>query len=172
MTTIGGEVENLHHEEAIAKMQELVKHNPICLFTTNIRQEPLTARPMSAQHVDNAGNFWFLSPAESHKNEEIRHDPWVQLFFANPAAAEFLTLYGVATVSQDRKKIEELWTPLAKAWFKDGIDTPDITAICIKPEEAYYWDTKSSKMISMLKIIASAISGRTAEDGIEGRLQV
>jgi len=41
--------------------------------------------------------------------------------------------------------------------------------IKVSPEEAYYWDTKSGKMVSMLKILASAVAGKTFNEGVAGR---
>jgi len=169
---IGGEVKNLRNEEAIEKFKELVEHNATCLFTTNLSYMPLTTRPMNVQKVDDLGNFWFLSAGDSAKNQEIEMDHRVQLFFMNVSDYEFLTVYGRATASRDQKKIEELWTPIAKAWFSEGKEDPRVTVIKVKPEEAFYWDTKSGKIVSMFKILTSAIIGKTLSEGVEGKLTV
>ncbi|MEO5599802.1 MAG: pyridoxamine 5'-phosphate oxidase family protein [Cyclobacteriaceae bacterium] len=165
-------IQNLQRNEAVAKIQELVKHNGICMFTSSIGEVPLQTRPMSTQEVDDDGNFWFFSSKESHKNSELSDDPRVQLLFANTSQSEFLTVYGQAIILHDRKKIEEMWSPIVKAWFQEGKDDPDLTLIKVVPESAYYWDSKDNKMISLLKIAASAISGKTMDIGVEGTLQV
>ena len=36
---------------------------------------------MAVQEVDDAGNLWFLSAANSHKNAELGQDSSVQLYF-------------------------------------------------------------------------------------------
>jgi len=164
------EIDNLTHEEAIDKMKELVKHNDICLFATQMADSSLHTRPMSTQLIDDDGNFWFLSADDSDKNAEIMNDNRVQLFYSDPGNAEFMTVTGEAFVSRDRNKIEEIWSSVAKAWFKEGKEDPRVTVLKVKPEEAYYWDTKSGKMISMLKILASIVSGKFPDDGIEGRI--
>lgn len=169
---IGGEVKNLSHEEAIEKCKELINHNAVCLFTTKLETLPLTTRPMSVQQVDDDGNFWFLSASDSNKNQEIGVDARVQLFFQNVSDYEFLTVYGKASITHDRDKIEELWTPIAKAWFNEGKEDPRITVIKIQPEQAFYWDTKSGKIVSMFKIFASAVIGKTLSEGVEGTLSV
>ena len=167
-----GDIENLTHEEAIQKMQELVKHNNICLFTTQITDTPLPTRPMGTQQVDDEGNFWFLSGDDSDKNSEILEDNRVQLFYSNPSAAEFMSVYGSASISRDRNKIDELWNPIAKAWFKDGKDDPRLTLIKVTPEEAYYWDTKTNKMVTMIKILAAMVSGKTMDVGVQGKMTI
>jgi general stress protein 26 len=167
-----GKIKNLERTKAIEKLQELVKHDAVCMFTTNIMEDPLATRPMATQQVDDNGDFWFLSGGSSHKNTEIENDSRVQLYYANTRDSEFLTVFGRATISNDRQKIEEIWNPLAKAWFKEGKNDPELTLIKVKPEEAYYWDTKSNKMVSIMKILASTVSGRSMDDGIEGELKV
>jgi general stress protein 26 len=167
-----GDVQDLHRGEAIDKLKELVKHNPICLFTSRLTQEPFQTRPMSTAQVDDEGNLWFLSASDSYKNEEVGYDPNVQLFYVNTPDSEYLTVFGKAYISTDRKKIDEVWKPLAKAWFTEGKNDPRITLLKVVPEEAYYWDTKTNKMVAMLKILTAAVTGETMDDSVEGKLAV
>jgi general stress protein 26 len=163
---------SLESQEAIEKLQELVKHNSICFFASNLTELPLHASPMNIQQVDAMGNLWFISSKDSTRNLEIRNDSRIQLFVANASDSEYLSLYGMATISVDKKKIDEIWTPLARAWFTEGKDDPRITAIKVTPEEGFYWDTKSGRLISTFKMIASAITGKTADVGVRGELEV
>jgi general stress protein 26 len=165
-------VQNLQSEEAIKKMQQLISHDAIGMFTTCLGEAPLQTRPMSTQEVDDEGNFWFFSGMESSKNFELKNDTRVQLFYANGSKSEYLTVYGKASISTDRKKIDALWSPMVKAWFQGGKDDPNISLIKVTPEEAHYWDTKNNKMISMLKIMTSVLTGKTMDDGVEGELNI
>ncbi|MEO7988473.1 MAG: pyridoxamine 5'-phosphate oxidase family protein [Chryseolinea sp.] len=171
MKNNASQIKNLTQEEAIDKFKELVDHDSTCLFTTRLTQVPLTTRPMHVQEVCDQGNFWFLSPGDSDKNQEIANDPRVQLFISNTSNYEFLSVYGKASISRDREKIDKYWNEMTKAWF-DGKDDPRITIIKVTPEEGFYWDTKDGKLISMVKILASAITGNTIEEGVEGRISV
>jgi len=165
-------IKNLTNQEAIDKLKELVKHEATCLLTTNLSQVPLNTRPMAVQKVCDQGNFWFLSSSDSDKNVEIEKDPRVQLFFLNTSKYEFLSIYGNATITRDRAKIEELWTDIAKAWFEQGKDDPRVTVIKVAPKEGYYWDTKDGKLVSLIKIAASAVTGNTLQEGVEGTIAV
>jgi general stress protein 26 len=165
-------IKNLSHQEAIDKFKELVKHESVCLFTTRLTEVPLTTRPMSIQKVCDQGNFWFLSASDSSKNQEIVEDSRVQLFINNTSNYEFLSVYGKATISRDRQKIDELWSDIAKAWFNEGKDDPRVTVIKVTPEEGFYWDTKDGKLVSLIKIAASAVTGKTLQEGVEGRISV
>jgi len=163
---------NLVAQDAIAKLKELIAKESMCFFCTQLTQQPITTRPMSTQQVDDQGNVWFLSSIKSNKNSEIEQNNAVQLFYANPSSYEFVSLLGTATILTDREKIYEMWTPFAKAWFKDGKDDADISLIKVSPQSAYYWDTKNNKMISMLQMLASIVTGSTPDEGVEGTLKV
>jgi general stress protein 26 len=172
METSHKSTQNLNHKESIEKIKELLKHNNICLFTTQLSETPLKTRPMAAQEVDEEGTFWFFSGDNSNKDMEIESDSRVQLFFANTSNSEYMSVYGHAMISRDQRRIDELWNPMVKAWFKGGKDDPTLTLIRVIPDEVYYWDTKNSKMVSMLKILTSMVSGKTMDDGVEGYLKV
>lgn len=158
-------------KEAVEKMRALINHNAVCMFASNFEETPLQTRPMTTQKIDDEGNFWFLSARDSHKNQEVKTDSRVQLLFANTAESEYLTVYGRAVIVDDRKKIGELWSPLAKTWFREGKDDPNLTAIMVRPEHAYYWEPKYDKMVTLFKMAASAITGSAAEIGREGRIE-
>jgi general stress protein 26 len=166
------QIKNLSQQEAIDKFKEFVDHESTCLFTTKLSHIPLTTRPMAVQKVCDQGNFWFLSSSDSDKNAEILEDGRVQLFFLNTGKYEFLSVYGKASITRDRKKIDELWSDIAKAWFEQGKDDPRVTVIKVAPEDGYYWDTKHGKLVSILKIAASAVTGKTLEEGVEGTIAV
>lgn len=142
------------------------------MFTTDLLQAPFSTRPMSAKETDEDGNLWFFSSKLSKKNKEITLNPYVQLFFSNKSSAEFLSVYGQVQIVYDRQKIEELWSPLVKVWFQDGKDDPKITLIKVTPQHSYYWDTQHNKMVALMKMVVSEVSGITMDDGVEGALHV
>lgn len=165
-------MENLGGSEAAQKIKELAEKAEVCFFCTDIASgKPFKTRPMSAQKVDEQGNIWFLSAIDSHKNEELEQDPYVQLLFQGSAHTDFLTLWGTCAITRDKQKIDELWEPLVKVWFTEGKDDPRITVIKFTPEDGYYWDTKHGGMVAFAKMIAGAITGTTLDDSIEGNLK-
>jgi len=167
-----GNFKNLSDQNAVAKIKELALDIRICMFCTELTKLPINTRPMALREVDDQGNLWFLSSRSSNKDFEIQHDDRVQLFFAKNADSHFLSVYGNATIYKDKTKVDELWTPIAKAWFEEGKDDPDVSVIKVAPSEAYYWDTKDGKIIDMLKIAFSAVTGIKTDGGIEGNIHV
>ncbi len=167
-----GEIKNLSQTEAIAQMKKLAEDIRVCMFCTKSGSLPFETRPMSTSKVDEDGTFWFLSDAESDKNFEIGLNDSVQLVYAKPGDSHFMTVYGKANVTKDKKKIDELWNDIAKAWFKEGKDDPRLSVIKVTPDTSYYWDTKYGKMVSLLAIAASAVSSKSMDTGIEGKLEI
>ncbi len=166
-----GEIQNLTKTEAHKKIKELAEKADICLFTTQLTKLPLTTRPMSTRAVDDDGNIWFFSRESSNKNLDIEGDNRVQLFYANNSSYEFMTVFGTATIIKDEEKAKELWSSFAKTWFHDGYDDPELTIIKVEPLDGYYWDTKDGKIISLLKIVAGAVTGKEFETGVEGKIK-
>jgi len=164
---------DMRSQEAVAKLKELAEQAQSCFFCTNIEAgKAFATRPMSVQKIDEEGNLWFLSADDSHKNAELAIDPSVQLLFQGSHHSDFLSLYGKATISKDKAKIKELWQPIVKAWFTEGIDDPRITVIKVDPQEGYYWDTKHGTMVAFAKQLIGAAIGQTLDDSIEGNLHV
>ncbi len=126
---------------------------------------------MSVQKIDEDGTLWFLSANDSHKNHELVIAPEVTLYFQGSPHSDFLVLEGDATVSTSREKIEELWEPILKTWFTEGIDDPRISVIKVVPTEGYYWDTKHGNAVAGIKMLIGAALGKTMDDSIEGTLE-
>ena len=59
-----------------------------------------------------------------------------------------------------------------KAWFPEGKDDPNLCLIKVKTDEAHYWDADSTKMVEVLKIVTSVITGKHLGEGVHGDLLV
>tara|TARA_R110002020_G_scaffold454898_1_gene670870 strand:+ start:1648 stop:2184 length:537 start_codon:yes stop_codon:yes gene_type:complete len=165
--------ENLIGSEAVEKIRELIDKSGSCFFVTSTSlNNSHKSRPMSVQKTDDAGNIWFLSAKDSMKNMEIAADTDVTLYFQGSSYSDFLELNGHAVITDDRAKIEELWDPTVKAWFTEGKDDPRISVIQFIPDSGYYWDNKHGNAVAGIKVLISAISGKTMDDSIEGTLKV
>jgi general stress protein 26 len=164
---------DLQKLEGLPKLKHLVEEINICLFCTNLKSnDGSTCRPMASQGVDDDGNLWFLSDKNSDKNKEIHEDKHVQLFFSHPGKSSYLVVNGEAEVLIDTHKIEELWTPFAKIWFKEGKNDPNLSIIKVATKSAYYWDTDGNKMINFFKMVASVATGASFINGTSGTIKI
>ncbi len=165
------EHKNLSDRDAIAKIQELAKGETAMLCTQASTGE-LHSRPMHTRAVDDDGTIWFFSDRDSLKNFEIQNDSVVHLIYSIGGKSEYLTINGLATVMRDQQKIDELQSRMAKAWFSEGKQDPDLTLISIAPTDGYYWESKHGKVVQLAKIAVGAVLGKPYDDGVSGKLRV
>jgi general stress protein 26 len=164
--------ENLVGHHAVERIVDAVEKAQTCFFCTHAAGDQTNGvRPMCVRDVDEVGNLWFLSADDSHKNRELEADSRVNLYFQGSPHSDFLHLRGSATVSRDKEKTKELWSPLVQTWFPEGIDDPRITVIKVTPSEGYYWDNQHGSTVAAVKILIGAAIGKTLDDSVEGKVR-
>lgn len=165
-------IQNKTHLEAINTLKEL-SESVFVFFGARLEELPIDVRPMSLKECDESGNLWLISGVDSHKNIDISEDSRVQLFFMNNSEFQYLSVFGRATIYQDRRTIEEKWTIMANAWFT-GKDDPNASIIRVKPDGVSYWDTKAGKLVTLFTIAKAIISDDKSGDnaGVEGKLEI
>jgi len=162
--------QHLEGDEARKKMQEIAEHQS-AMFCTIGDEHVVSTRPMFTQAIDEDGTFHFFSGRTSNHNQHIAMDVRVTLIYANPSKSEYLAIEGRADISRDPALIERLWTPLVRVWFEDKSD-PDLTVLSVTPTAGHYWDTKSNRVVQLVKLAIGAIVGKPFDDGREGDLKV
>lgn len=162
---------NLSNEEAAKKFKKLVNDINVCMFITNDQDNDHT-RPMATIDIEDNGTLWFFTDVRSIKVEEVSNSQAVHLVYAHPGKESYLDVWGNASVLTDKQAIKDKWSPIVKAWFPDGVNDPNISLLKVEPRDVYYWDAETGKMISFLKIAASAVTGKKLAEGAEGKLAV
>lgn len=171
-TPLENDRRDLRGAAAVDRIEETAMTSHTCFFCTRNGAGPASGvRPMSVREVDAAGNLWFLSAVDSRKNREIERDAEVQLFFQGAEHSDFLHLSGRAEVLRDRRVIEALWTPLAKAWFEGGVNDPRITAIKVTPSDGQYWDTKYGRAVAGAAMLIGAAIGEPLGAAVQGSVR-
>ncbi len=163
--------EHLNKEQSWEKLRELVDDIKVAMMVTGLEKKPISAIPMGTKKIDDKGNIWFLSLGNSEHNQNIQANPDVHLLYSDPDDMEFLSLYGRAEITKDRALLDDLYSSNTDNWF-DGPNDPNLTAIKVTPVEAYYWDTKTNKYISLLKMGVGAVTGDKQDIGEKGKLNL
>ena len=97
--------------------------------------------------------------------DEVGRVPKVNASFADIGSQQYVSLTGTAEVIRDKAKIEELWQPQLRAWFPEGVDTPDIALLKVSVERGEYWDGSQSFLAHAVNFAASLLSGKPAKLG-------
>jgi len=93
------------------------------------------------------------------------------LLYSSPSDKKFISVYGDAQIVTNQSILEDLYSSISDNWF-NGVDDPNLTAIKFQPKEAYYWDTKSNKYISILKMGVASLTGDQQDIGEKGKLNL
>jgi len=152
-------------DEVRAKLTKLIKDARICMFTTTTEDGRQVSRPMGLQDVEFDGDLWFFAYQDAPKIREITLHPEVNVSFSDQKNAAWVSVSGRAEVVHDRDKAEQLWNPMLRAWFPDGLDTPGLTLIRVHAGSAEYWDAPGGKVTTLIAYAKSAITRRPPSPG-------
>ena len=166
--------EVLTGDAALEKIRGLLEKFPIAFMVT-VAEGAVAARPIGivGDHAAFDGSLWFITDKRSHKVAAIEGGAMTTLLFQNDNEGAYLQLSGRASVVDDRRKLEELYTTLQRTWFPKGVDDPDITLVRFDAEEASYWDSHDSLVRLAMAFAKSIVTGTPGKSGNAGiaRLQ-
>ncbi|MFC0003340.1 pyridoxamine 5'-phosphate oxidase family protein [Micromonospora siamensis] len=151
--------------DARHRVTELVRQARICMFTTIGVDGRMVSRPMALQEAEFDGDLWFFAYGDSAKVRQIRVNPEVNVAFSDQRHNSWVSLSGTAREGFDRAKAEQLWNPLLKTWFPEGLETPRLTLVRVHASSAEYWDSPGSAVVNLLGFAKAAVTGRPPKAG-------
>lgn len=160
------------HDPQVApfsKFRELTDGIHVAMLTTRRADGLLHSRPMGTRAIEHDGLLWFFTADDSGKVQEIYHDQMVNVSYLNTSGQRYVSVAGKASLSRDRAKIRELWTPALKAWFTEGVEDPNLALIRVEILAIDYWEGPG-KIVTLLKFAKSAVTGKPSELGDHGTI--
>jgi general stress protein 26 len=153
-------------QERRDKVRDMVADARICMLTTMTADGRHVSRPMALQDVEFDGDLWFFAYSDSDLVEQIAVHPQVNVAFSDQKQNNWISVTGEAVRTDDPAKARELWNPLLKAWFPDGLETPTLTLVKVHADTAEYWEAAhSSKVVTLLGYAKAAVTGKTPDAG-------
>jgi PPOX class probable F420-dependent enzyme len=146
-----------------ARLRGLIEDIDFCMLTTVEPDGSLHSRPMSTQAMDEEGCLWFFTSTDSAKAREIRADEHVNLSYARPKEMRYVSVSGTAEVVRDAAKNRELWKPVYKTYFPEGLEDPSLGLLKVHVHEAEFWDDSANRMVKFFKFVKSAATGTPYE---------
>jgi general stress protein 26 len=135
-------------DRARRRAVEIAQDARSCMLTSTGDDGALHARPMTPQQVTDDLEAWFFLSGSSDQARDIVARPRVNLSFEGPG--DWLSVAGLATLVDDRRLVEEMWSPLVEEWFPDGPSDPDAVLLRVDAASAEYWKSPGGRVTSVL----------------------
>ncbi len=145
----------------VETLASMIKDIKFTMMTTVADDGAIYSRPMAALKMDIEsfdGRLWFFSKKNSPKIHSIENDQHINLTYVEPHKQLYVSVSGRATISEDKEKMIELWNPILKAWFPEGLEDPEISLIAVGVESAEVWDSPSGKVVQLAGFLKAAFA--------------
>ena len=167
--------ERLAGETAIKKARALLPSFRTAMLVTRASESgELHMRPMALQGDLSTfgGTLWFFADDRSDKIREIGRDPRVFLVFQNEHESRFLQLSGDAHAVDDRAKMRELYSPVIRTWFPDGLDDPHLVLLRIDVTNGTFWESPGGIVQVLAAFTKSVVTGTPGKGGRSGTMDI
>ena len=164
-------------EKKLEQLYELIDGIEIAMLTTRRADGSLVSRPMATQTRRAGTDLWFMTSVESEKIDELVAEPQVNLGYYKDSTREYVSVSGIAHVTQDKAMIHELYQPDWKAWLGDqgddrdgGPNDPRIALIEVQAQSAVYMKADRPRAVALFSLVKGMLTGEPAKMGDEGQL--
>ena len=171
-------METSTQRKQLDELYALIEKIKTAMLTTRRPDGRLVSRPMATQKRDPIADLWFVADIESHKIDELYHDPHVNLGYFDPGSWEWVSVSGTARISADRDRIRELYQPDWKAWFgaiddvRDGGPAdPRLALILVDADSVIYMKQDKSKPMVLFEVARGLITGHRPDVGETQKLE-
>ena len=165
---------NLHSEDALKKLKELVESIYICMYCSMEHGSDMASRPMGTAKIEDDGTIWFFTTDHSGAAEIAQEHSEVCLNYAHITKNTYLCVMGDSELVFDKAKMKELWSDFLTTWFPQGVNTPDIALIKVTPRSAHYWESDAARLRILFSYIKAKVTGKKpdGDDAEEGELHL
>ena len=97
--------------------------------------------PMSPYADRDANAIWFITADGTDIAQAAAGGSRASFTLADSGSKIYATVDGTVSLSDDAAKLDELWSPVASAWFEDGKEDKDVRLVRMTPQQAEVWAT-------------------------------
>ena len=151
---------------------KMIEEVDTAMFTTRRRDGRLVSRPMANQAAAAGADLWFVTYDGAPKLKDLARDPHVNLAYYKNRTREWVSVSGLAKISTNKRKIQELYRPDWRAWFgveggdKDGsANDPRIVLIGVDIESAMFMEVNKPQPVVLFELIKGMVTGKPPELG-------
>lgn len=150
---------------SLRSLAERIEGSRTCMMTMHDAQGQLSSQPMTVIEMDVNGCLWMLISQRGHTARMAPADngtgmDTVNLSFSDESHSTFTSVTAHATLSHDPQRKQDLWSVMARPWFPQGVEDPDLAVLKLEPIKAEIWDGPDSTVLRMLAMAASVVAGK------------
>ncbi|QJD98042.1 pyridoxamine 5'-phosphate oxidase family protein [Mucilaginibacter robiniae] len=158
--------------ENIDMLRTMIDKSKTGMLTTFTATNGFHSRPMGTAQLDVDGSLWFFTNEFSPKVAEISQDNKVNVTYTNSGASTYISINGIASVVDNRVKMQELWDPYIQAFFPNGLEDPTLTLLKVDVSDVEYWDNSAGPLAVAFKWIQAKITGKKYEEGEHNKMSL
>lgn len=123
--------------------------------------------PMSPNFDDDEPEaIWFITAQGTDLVNGVSDGPQPARFVvAEGSAGLYADIDGMLSLSTDQRKLDDIWSSVADAWFEDGRQDPDVRLLKFAPTKAEAWITSTSGVKFFYEIIKAKLTDETPDTG-------
>lgn len=127
--------------------------------------------PMSHNADSATRTLWFITSASSNLVDAVTDSPVDATYIVSEGGKGlYAHLHGRLSLSHDADKLDEVWSPVAGAWFKDGKDDPDVRLLAFALTGGDAWLTPTGGIAFMLGIVRAQLTDTPPDMGTHLKL--
>jgi general stress protein 26 len=140
----------------------LIKDIRFAMITHQHPDGHLHACPMTTANkegMDESQHLYFLIQQGSDLARCVAQSPQINIAYADTDRDSYVSVSASAHISDDAALKSTLYGPMAKAWFPEGPNDPNLRILVARAEHAEYWDVKQSKLVQLFAMAKAAVTG-------------
>jgi general stress protein 26 len=165
-------------KDELKLLYDMIDDLETAMMTTRRPDGHLVSRAMANQKHAPGADLWFVTRNDTHKLDELEDDPHVNLAYYKDRTREWISVSGIATLSQDKATIAKLFSADWKAWFTNEGDprhgTPDdprLVLIGVEVHSAVFLEVDKPQPVVLYEMVKGWIQGKEPDIGKMHKIQ-
>src|SRR4029450_3440175 len=143
------------------RVRALIERASVAMLINVDERGAHTGRPMLPLFLQNDPHMYFLTHQSSRKVTQLTARPQVGLTIVS--ANCYIVMAGSVHISPESELIRRLWRPTYRAWFPEGKDDREATAIRVAVGRIGYWERPTSRVVRLVQAVRAVLTRRAVE---------
>lgn len=122
-------------------------------------------QPMT-HHIDREpATLWFITASDTDLVRALTPNSMAHFCVQSTSQDFYACLKGHLEVVEDEKKLDDIWSRIAAAWFEEGRDDDKVTLLRMSLKDASIWSSGANPVTFGLEVLKANMTKGTADIG-------